>query len=402
MLLLTPMTFLSNVGSPTATVDGVAFLSSWLGLPAASSTLYVELLVVVRYGMLMTSVTGFAFLSILVTLAYYGKLRVRPLKLARAIALPMLAIAGLALGTRAVQEHFVGDARRPYLNFTLSYATTEGIQHEILTDTARARTTPADTQGDDRVLATIQETGEIWVGYNAGIIPYCYHNAQGELVGYDVEAAYSLAQSLNAKLVLVPFEWESLVDDLNARRFDIAMSGIYVTNERMREVTVSSPYYDSPVALFAPRESIEQFESRASIQRKDGLRIGVFDDPVLIPRLKRLLPNAEVVVVDSYAQLPDFNKIDAAIWSLEQSRALAAANPHVQAIAPKDMGSNFLFAYLMPRDEVQWRNYVDYWLEVRSREGELDASKAYWIDGHPRDDDRPRWSILHDVLHWDG
>jgi hypothetical protein len=108
MLLLAPMTFLSNVGSPTATVDGVAFLSSWLGLPPASSTLYVELLVIVRYGMLLTSVTGFAFLSILVTLSYYGKLQVRPMKLTWAIALPMLAIAGLAFGTRAVQEHFVG------------------------------------------------------------------------------------------------------------------------------------------------------------------------------------------------------------------------------------------------------------------------------------------------------
>ncbi|MEM8955435.1 MAG: cation:dicarboxylase symporter family transporter [Verrucomicrobiota bacterium] len=399
-LLLPFMTFLSNVGSPTATVNGVSFLSMWLNLPDTASSLFVELLVIIRYAMLMTSVAGFAFLSILVTLSYFGKLRFQPIKLAKAITLPLVAIAVLSLGTRAILSHVAGDGRRPYLNFALSQEVTDSVPYEILTKQNPSDQKDRKDTTSHPVMERIQRTGELRVGYNAGIIPMCYHNADGDLVGYDIEAAFSLAQSLDVKLTFVPFEWQSLVDDLNANKFDIAMAGIYVTDQRIRELNVSTPYYSSPIALFAPRNRVARLNSRKAIDNIDGLRAGVFDDPVLIPRLKRLLPNADVVIVDSYQTVPDFSKIDFAIWTLEQAKALAEANPEIQAIVPKDMGSNFLFAYLMPRDASEWKQYVDYWIEIKNRSGELKAAKDYWIDGKPRPSDTPRWSILRNVLHW--
>ncbi len=396
-VLLPFMTFLSNLGSPTATVNGVVFLSSWLQLPDAAPELYVELLVIIRYGMLMTTATGFGFLSILVTLAYFGKLRLRLGKLVMAVALPMAAIAALALGTRAVQETFVGNERRPYLNFTLAPGIIEGVDVTYRSLSDPGRPNAADNPS---VLDRIQQTGELWVGYNDGIIPFSYRNRNDELVGYDIEAAYSLAHSLNVKLIFVPFEWEKLHDDLEAGRFDIAMAGIYVTNRRLFNLDVASPYFNSPIALFAPRKGIERFSSRSTINAIDGLRVGSFDDPVLIPLIKRLFPNAERVVVDSYAHLPDFDEIDAAIWSLDQATAMAAAHPGIQAIAPKDMGSNLLFAYLMPPHATEWRQYVDYWQEIRRRSGELADAQDYWLNGASRADRKPRWCILRDVLGW--
>lgn len=401
LILLPFMTLLSAVGSPTATVDSVAFLSQWLGLPAASPALFVELLVIVRYGMLMTSVIGFGFLSILVTLSYFGKLQLRVHKLLLAIGLPMLAIVGLALGTRVVQQAMVDPGRQPYLHFTLSPEATQGVkvEHRQLDDVGRAPTeTPPS--GQDRVLDRIQRTGELWVGYNDGIIPFSYHNRAGDLVGYDIEAAYSLAQSLGVKLILVPFEWEKLQTDLNTNRFDIAMAGIYVTNERLQKLEVSSPYYNSPVALFAPAERVAKFADRKKINQYPSFQVGSFDDPVLVPMLHRLFPTAEVVVVPPYSKLPDFKQVDAAVWTLEQATALAAANPGIQAIAPQDMGSNFLFAYLMPHGASEFRQYVDYWIDIREKTGSADEARAYWLQGEARRDAKPRWSVLRDVLGW--
>ena len=60
-----------------------------------------------------------------------------------------------------------------------------------------------------------------------------------------------------------------------------------------------------------PRERAGGFTSRAKIVEREGVKIGVFDDPVLVPRLKRTFPNAEIVVVPDYRQVPDFSKIDA-------------------------------------------------------------------------------------------
>ena len=58
------------------------------------------------------------------------------------------------------------------------------------------------------------------------------------------------------------------------------------------------------------------------------LRLAVFDDPVLVPMLGRLFPNAEIEIVSDYSVLPAIaGHIDGAIWTLEQASAWAAAHP---------------------------------------------------------------------------
>ena len=113
------------------------------------------------------------------------------------------------------------------------------------------------------------------------------------------------------------------------------MAGIYVTEDRLLQLKASSPYFQSPLALFMPRERASGFTSREKILHRQALRIGVFNDPVLIPRLKRTFPNAEIIIVPDYRQVPDFSKIDAAIWTLVQAEALAAAHPELIAVAPR-------------------------------------------------------------------
>jgi hypothetical protein len=75
--LLPVVTLLSCAGSPTSSVDAVSFLARWLGLPDQTTSLYVSLMTLTRYGQVIASVAGFAFLSFGVVLAYYGKIRVR-------------------------------------------------------------------------------------------------------------------------------------------------------------------------------------------------------------------------------------------------------------------------------------------------------------------------------------
>jgi hypothetical protein len=61
-----------------------------------------------------------------------------------------------------------------------------------------------------------------------------------------------------------------------------------------------------------------------------------------------LFPQGEVVVVPDYDVLLRDNSIDAALWTLEQARVWAAANPGFSAVVPTDFGAPLLMAYLMP------------------------------------------------------
>src|SRR5262249_60071999 len=96
-------------------------------------------------------------------------------------------------------------------------------------------------------------------------VPFAYFNDADELVGYDVAFAYDLARSLNVRLVFVPFEWAELERDLQAGRFDIAMSGIYASTQRLTTLSASMSYYQSPVALLVPTERAQRFRSRDAL-----------------------------------------------------------------------------------------------------------------------------------------
>ena len=200
--------------------------------------------------------------------------------------------------------------------------------------------------------------------------------------------------------MFVPFEWPALESDLVAGKFDIAMAGIYATTRRLSVLSASSPYYQSPLAVFLPSDRAARFRTREQILAMPNLRIGVFDDPVPRPALARVFRRAEIVVVPDYNRLPDFTKIDAAIWTLEQAGALARSNPSITAVMPKDVGNPFLLTYLMPPDSDEMVHFVSYWLDLRKADGMRAREVSYWLLGQPRTLAPPRWSVVRDVLHW--
>ena len=391
--LLPVVTLLSCVGSPTSSVDAVTFLARWLGLPDQTTSLYVSLMTLTRYGQVIASVAGFAFLSFGVVLAYYGKIRIRWSKLFFCLAVAATVVGGFVLAARSFDAWVLNRASNPYLSFQLDPEVKQGVDVSF----SGLDSTEPLPQGLS-VLARIQQEGELRVGYNSGIIPFSYRNSRGELVGYDVAYAYQLSKDLNVRLRLIPFEWPHLAQNLAEGRFDIAMAGIYVTEDRLLQFKASTPYFQSPLALFMPRERASGFTSRTKILERKGLKIGVFDDPVLVPRVKRTFPNAEIVIVPDYRQVPDFSKIDAAIWTLVQAEALAAARPGLIAVAPSDVGNPYLLAYLMPPSGEEFENFVSYWLNLKRTDGFEARQRAYWVERIPRADPTPRWSILRNVL----
>src|SRR6185437_1057248 len=106
---------------------------------------------------------------------------------------------------------------------------------EGLAVTELAAAPPAAADPAPPEVAAIQRAGVLRVGYNDAVPPFSYRNAAGDLVGYDISFAYRLARDLAVRLEFVPFTWDGLAGDLAARRFDIAMSGIYITDQRLAD-----------------------------------------------------------------------------------------------------------------------------------------------------------------------
>lgn len=402
-LMLPFFVLLSGIGSPSSSIDAVAFLTSWLSFPDKATALYVGMMTVTRYGQVVASVMGFAFICILVTLNYYGKLRLRPARLALSAIVSCAVLAAVTVTGRVAESELPVGQPSPYLTFRLPSKLTDDVDAVVETAVKGGRAvarTPTPSPSVSR-LQEIRRAGEIRVGYNPNVIPFSYRNNEGQLVGFDIAYAYRLAADLGVRLRLVPFQWPRLAQDLAENRFDLAASGIYVTDARLQRFEVSEPYYKSPVALIVRAKTAERFLSLEAIEAQDNLTIAVFRDPVLVPLAERLFRKAKVKVLESYADLADHPEIDGALWTLEQAKAWAASHASYTAVVPKDMGGELLIAYLIPRGAHKLRQFLDYWLRLQRVNGFHDRMVRHWLDGQPEPKKTPRWSLLGYLVGWE-
>jgi ABC-type amino acid transport substrate-binding protein len=264
------------------------------------------------------------------------------------------------------------------------------------------RIAPIQPSGGDRPvesgalsLASIRKRGVLRVGFNPEIIPFSYRNSSGDLVGFDIAFSYRLARDLGVGLEFIPFTWPDLTQDLRNHRFDIAMLGLYETDERLQSLTISSPYYQSRVALLVPSRRAWKIAEESRKEMSGGLKLAVFNDPVLLKLSRAAFPDAQFVTVASYSQLPAMmTSVDAAVWTLEQATAWAAEHPGFTAIVPKGSSTVVPIAYALPPDSGELGAYVRQWLQFRIDDGFRDQQVAYWIRLRTADQGTARWNLL--------
>jgi len=402
LLLLPVLTAISSIGAASSTFNVLAFLQSWLGLPEVTSQLYLETFAVTRFGQTLLSVLGFGSITFLSTLAFYGKVRLnlrRFLVCISGFVLFASVLSGLVWGLREWVQPKTPDLLP---SFTLPRDVTYGIDAKIFRSRDEwNKDGPGNgIQPVESTMARIARTKTLRVGYNAQVTPFAYFNEKGELVGYDMAYAYDLARSLNVRLQLIPFDWNTLTSDLENNRLDILMSALYITEERLKRLMVSQSYFRSPAALIVPSRRADQFLSTSGIQIMDHLTLAALNVPVARSFVQQTFPNAKVIVLNSYDELPRHPEVDAGLWTLVQGAVWSQSHPGYTAVVPRNFGSVMVFGYLMPPGAEALARFVNYWLDLRKADGFEKKQHDYWIQGKPRKDSKHRWCIIRNVLHW--
>jgi len=79
-------------------------------------------------------------------------------------------------------------------------------------------------------------------------VPFTYRQ-EGTIVGYDVELADLLCKPLGVKPNFVDTAWAGVIPSLYAKKFDVVMSSMSYTKERLERVAFSIPYAEASQAL---------------------------------------------------------------------------------------------------------------------------------------------------------
>ncbi|SHE84829.1 polar amino acid transport system substrate-binding protein [Kaistia soli DSM 19436] len=105
-------------------------------------------------------------------------------------------------------------------------------------------------------LDEIKARGSLIVGVKTDYEPFGFRNAAGETVGYDVDVAEGLAESLGVKLVLVPVTSANRLQKLVAGEIDAVVATLGDTVDRRRLVRMIEPgYYGGGASVLLPEQS---------------------------------------------------------------------------------------------------------------------------------------------------
>jgi len=108
-----------------------------------------------------------------------------------------------------------------------------GKQPELPDNTNNAKNEDA---ADGDTLSQMKEKGVITIGMDDTLPPMEYRNDKNELVGFDIDFAEALAGELGVKVEFVPSAWDGIIPGLDAKRFDMILSAMNVTEERKKKV----------------------------------------------------------------------------------------------------------------------------------------------------------------------
>jgi polar amino acid transport system substrate-binding protein/arginine/ornithine transport system substrate-binding protein len=70
--------------------------------------------------------------------------------------------------------------------------------------------------------------------------------ADGKLTGFDIDIAMALCIEMKAQCALVQQEWDGMMPALNAKKFDMIVASMTITDERRKAAEFSDPYYSVP------------------------------------------------------------------------------------------------------------------------------------------------------------
>ena len=97
-------------------------------------------------------------------------------------------------------------------------------------------------------LAQIKARGELQIGCEAAYVPFTYRDAR-KIVGYDVELAEIFCKTLGVKPNFIDTAWAGVIPSLYAKKFDVIMSSMSYTKERLERVAFTIPYAEASQAM---------------------------------------------------------------------------------------------------------------------------------------------------------
>ncbi len=120
---------------------------------------------------------------------------------------------------------------------------------------------------EEEVTVTTIQDGKLLMGSDTTYPPFESIGDDGKPEGFDIDVAEEIAERLGLELEVKSVKWEGIIPGLKTGDYDIVMSAMTITEERLLEINFSDPYIDSNQSI-AVQEANEDIEGEEDLVDK--------------------------------------------------------------------------------------------------------------------------------------
>lgn len=217
------------------------------------------------------------------------------------------------------------------------------------------------------VIEIIRERGVLKVGTTLDYKPMSYIDPEtGSYVGYDVELVKDLAAALDVDIEFVRTSWPTLIEDTLSCKFDLAICGITITDERKKQALMSDPYLENGKTILCRAEDVGKYLNVSSINRP-GVRVMVNPGGLNEEFARQNLPDATLMIHDVNQDIPGMIALgtaDVMITEVVEANYYAGLDERLAAPLIHEPFTDGKFGILMPKGYDDLLKYVNEFLAV--------------------------------------
>jgi len=231
----------------------------------------------------------------------------------------------------------------------------------------------------DTSLKDVLDKKQLVLGTSADYAPYEFHlleDGEDKIVGFDIDIAQSIADSLGVELKVIDMNFDGLITALNAKQVDMVMAGMTPTPKRVEAVDFSDIYYLAQQSVIVRTDDIDTYKDIASLEgKKVAAQRGSLQEGIV----KEQLPKSNLV---SLTKIPNIilelkNKnVEAAIVEKPVADGYSKQYPEISTSAIEVTDETGGSAIAMRKGSTSLVNAVNDVIEQLQTNGKIDEFVA--------------------------
>lgn len=229
----------------------------------------------------------------------------------------------------------------------------------------------------DHILAR----GYIQIGTTGDYKPFTYLNPDtNQFEGIDIDMANDLGKALGVEVRFVKTTWPTFMQDFQAGKFDVAMSGNSINMERQKVALFSIPYLRDGKTPITRKENADKFQTLEQIDQ-EGVKIivnpGGLNEKFARANIKKatvIVHEDNVTIFDQIVQ----GKADLMITDVIETLLQQKLHPELVSVHPDQPFTFAEKAYMMPRDIIL-KQFIDQWLHSALMNGTYQKIYDTWM-----------------------